>query len=482
MLTPSKYDWNYAIYSNTSCQVANGYCWLPRAKLIGGCPNVNFMYYVRSTPRNHEKWVAATDSSWDYSNALKYYLKAERNQNLNLVQKYPMFHNTSGKLVVSAYAKDDFVHVIMQAGLEKNIPIIDDINAYYHLGNVLVQGTLANGVRQSVAKNYLVPAVQSKKCNLNIIKNGYVTKIIIKNGKAIGVNIDWNGKKMKAYARKEVIVSGGAFNTPQILMLSGIGPRAHLQANKIPVKVDSPRVGKHLQDHVAVYAWVKFNPNFESPLQLLLHAFQYAVNRQGNFGGIGSLRLVQFLSSAGETDPNAYADLEWYNRYFPQASFELPLVMSRLNFTKKYTSILQSENINSDIMLVAISLLNPYSDGTVQLNGNNPYTQANINMNYFSDGRDLDRIIKGLLILKDLLGTETMRERGAEFIDMSIPNTKHLEYLSYDYFREYVRVLGETVWHPCCTSAMGKNINTGVVDSRLRVFGVDNLRVVDASV
>lgn len=221
--------------------------------MLGGCSAMNFMLYVRGNSRDYDDWAEQGCEGWSWEEVLPYFKKSENNADF----KDSPFHSSKGLLGVERMGDFDspFVNMIISAAQELGYPKLDDVNGENYLGIVELQGTIRNGARQSVGKAFL-----SHRPNLHVVKNALVTKIVLEAASAKGVEIRLqNGASLVARAKKEVVISAGSVNTPQLLMLSGIGPRNHLERFGIPTVADLP-VGQNLQDHVIVAYFLKLKP------------------------------------------------------------------------------------------------------------------------------------------------------------------------------------------------------------------------------
>ncbi|XP_059607623.1 glucose dehydrogenase [FAD, quinone]-like [Phlebotomus argentipes] len=247
-LAKTKYDWEYYIDQSENYSILTGY-WA-RGKMLGGSSSMNGMLYVRGNEDDYNNWEALGNPTWGYANVLEYFKKSEQNHDPEIADAFGgYYHSKDGLLSVELYKNNDtFNQDVIQSAQEMGFKFILDINANEHIGFTFSQGTLRSGVRESTAAAFLRPAMN--RPNLHIVKHAHVTKLEIDSqGVVSGVSMKLRGQtELKAFANKEVILSAGAINSPQILMLSGIGPANHLQEMEIPV-IQSLQVGKNLQDH-----------------------------------------------------------------------------------------------------------------------------------------------------------------------------------------------------------------------------------------
>nr|CAH7724673.1 unnamed protein product [Callosobruchus chinensis] len=247
----SRMDWAYkTMYTGRACLgMKNGQCNWPRGKVLGGSSVLNYMLYVRGNKNDYDLWEQLGNPGWNYSSVLKYFIKSEDNRNPYLARS--PYHGTGGMLTVQESPwRTPLVLAFLEAGAEMGYPI-RDINGADQAGFMIAQGTIRRGSRCSTAKAFLRPI--KRRHNLDIALNAHVTRILINPStkRAFGVEFIRKGRKQVVMARKEVIMSAGSLNTPQILMLSGVGPKQELTKHGIPVLADLP-VGENLQDHVAM--------------------------------------------------------------------------------------------------------------------------------------------------------------------------------------------------------------------------------------
>lgn len=285
-------DWQFFGKDRKACLAyANG-CYIPRGKMLGGSHAINVMIYLRGNDRDYDQWEQLGNPTWNWHNALKYFKKSERNRNKKFVRyEHGKYHSARGKLVVDHNGgPDPFGKVLIAAGKDLGYDYVKDPNAGEWIGFSYAQVTLHNGRRQSTAKNFLISA--SKRPNLHIIKHALVTKIEIENNEAVGVRFTYNDTyNFVARNRKDVILSAGSLSSAHLLLLSGVGPRQHLQDFDIPVKRDLP-VGENLQCHVAVPLFFAIRPEHnvtaeDLQQQQLDSIYQLSIHNRGPLTGIG---------------------------------------------------------------------------------------------------------------------------------------------------------------------------------------------------
>ncbi|WP_084407273.1 GMC family oxidoreductase [Aestuariibacter salexigens] len=444
--------WGY----NTAPQVnLNGReLFWPRGRTLGGSSSINAMCYIRGASNDYDNWAAQGASGWDWQSVLPYFKKAQDQQ-----RGPDEFHGVGGPLTVSDLRQVDelsqtFVDAADNVGLEK----VSDFNSDKREGLGLYQVTQRNGQRCSTAKGYLSDARQ--RPNLTIMTGCMVERIIIKQGKAQGVQVRRNGKVQRLAAAQEVILSGGAINSPQLLMLSGIGPREHLQDKGIHVQVDLPGVGQNLQDHLdaIVQYYCKAHEGYAVAASALPKyigaAFEYLFKRKGilssNIAEAGGF----MKSSLASDDP----DIQFHF---------LPAIL------KDHGRQIQTGYGFG----IHVCNLYPKSRGEIRLQSNHPDDHPLIDPRYLEHPDDAQVMIEGIRKAREILQSQGFTKYVGREVSPGI------DQMSDEQLLEFIRSNSETIYHPIGTCKMGQADDpTSVVDEQLRVKGVDGLRVVDASV
>ncbi|XP_059619953.1 glucose dehydrogenase [FAD, quinone]-like [Phlebotomus argentipes] len=300
-LMKTQYDWQYYMELSEKPnfnRVNLGY-W-PRGKMLGGSSSMNGMLYVRGNEDDYDNWEALGNPTWGFANVLEYFKKSEQNHNPEIADAFGGFyHSKDGLLSVELYKNNDtFNQDFIESAQEMGFKFILDINANEHIGFTFSQGTIRSGVRESTAKAFLIPAMN--RPNLHIVKHAHVTKLEIDNrGVVSGVSMKLRGQtELKAFANKEVILSAGAINSPQILMLSGIGPASHLQEMGIPM-IRNLQVGKNLQDHMMIPLIVKLDRSTATPVNPtgILESFaEYLMRHTGTLATTGTIQTIGYVN------------------------------------------------------------------------------------------------------------------------------------------------------------------------------------------
>lgn len=436
MLQQSEYDWDYDTGEEPFCGGRRIY--LPRGKVLGGTSVLNGMVYIRGNPADYDGW---RQPGWSYRDLLPYFKRAEDNE-----RGESEHHGTGGPLGVSdgwyrSPATTAFVEAAIEAGFAAN----PDFSGPAQEGFGFYQITARAGERCSAATAYLHPA--TVRPNLTVETRLLVERVSFEDGRATGVWARVNGERFKIRATREVILAAGSYNSPQLLMLSGVGPAESLRTAGIPVVADLPMVGQNLQDHPQ--CWLVFTHSL--PVSLAItgdprHVRQYELDRTGP------------LSSNG---PEAGGFVR--TGVSPEPDVQFHAVAASLAENGRAIA-------GPHAFSMAPCVLAPRSRGSVALISSDPATKPLIRHNYFADGADLDAMVAGLRI-----GLEIARQ-DALIPFTGTPYQSPASDSDAD-LRAYARRHTQTCFHPAGTCAMGE-----VVDADLRVVGIDGLRVVDASV
>jgi len=456
MLHRSDVDWQF--WTEPQEHVDDRKIYIPRGKVLGGSSSTNAMAYVRGNKHDYSEWEALGNKGWGYEDVLPYFLKSECNQNLE-----GRYHGRSGPLHV-AYARQPsplgacFVEACSQVGIPKN----GDYNGEEQLGAHMLQFNIRNGQRHSAAVAFLKPVLGRK--NLTIRTGCRVSRILLESGEAKGVEFINNERKSETVScNREVILSAGAIQSPQILMLSGIGDAAEMMKWGIEVKQDLPGVGKNLQDHV----WSGVSGNADIPT--------------GNsvlkpYGKIKSLLQHLFLKRGplcnSPLEANAFYCTE-PGMLRPDIQFHfVPIGISPDYSTDIYDLSTYSRRDGYGILSI---LIRPKSRGFIGLKSSDPMDSPLIQPNLLSEPDDLGVLIKGMRKSMDIALSPAMRQHcsgGINFPVMPVGDEQLIEHIKKSL---------ETLYHPVGTCKMGAD-DSAVVDHQLRVKGVGRLRVADASI
>lgn len=445
---PTKYNnWAFQTVPQPGLNGRRGY--QPRGKTLGGSSAINAMVYIRGHTSDYDHWAELGNSGWSYQEILPYFKRAENNAHFQ-----NEFHGNNGPLHVENLRTDNpFQQIFLDAAQQAGFPINEDFNGATQEGAGNYQVTQFIGERWSAARAYL----DEERSNLQIKTKAYVTQILIENGVAVGVKFTQNGATTIAYARKEIILAAGAFQSPQLLMLSGIGDRVELEKLGIPVKHHLPGVGKNLQDHPDVvlnYTAKSLNLLGFSPrglFHLAKELRRYNQQRRGmfctNYAEAGA-----FLKTAPDlTAPDV------------QLHFVIGIVddhARRLHLAHGYSC--------------HVCVLRPKSRGSVKLASANPHDAPLIDPNFFADPNDVEVMLKGLKLTRQIMDGPAIKKFRRTSLTDANANTD-------DELRELIHQCADTVYHPVGTCKMGID-DMAVVDPTCRVYGIKNLRIADASI
>jgi choline dehydrogenase len=446
----SPYNWRYETTPQKHCNDRRMY-W-PRGKTWGGSSSINAMLYVRGHASDYDHWRQLGNEGWSYDDVLPYFKKAEHND-----RGPSEFHGVEGPLNVADQTdpltiNDNFIRACAQLGHHRN----DDFNGAEQEGFGYYQVTQRDRQRWSAASAYLRPAVERNRNNVHVISNALVERIILDKDRAMGVRYyQQDGRDEVARCSREIILAGGAVNSPQLLMLSGIGPADHLTSLGIRPLHDLPGVGGNLQDHLdaSLLQFCKTRDTYDTANKLW-SLYRYWKDKKGP----GTSPIAE---SGGflRTQPGLGA---------PDIQFHfLPVLVVDHGRTK----------MKKNGYSLHVCTLRPESKGTIRLRSKDPKEHPLIDANYLAERRDLDTLIRGVKIGRDILAqSEFDPYRADEFQPgASVKTDAEIE--------QWIRAKCETIYHPVGTCKMGPaNDPMAVVDHRCRVHGLVGLRVVDASV
>lgn len=372
----------------------------------------------------------------------------------------------------------------LQAGEELGYDIVD-VNGAQQTGFAFYQFTMRRGTRCSDAKAFLRP-IRLRK-NLHIALQTHVTKVIIdpETKRALGVEFIRHGKTQAVYARREVILSAGAINTPHLLMLSGIGPRPDLERVGIDVVHEAPGVGRNLQDHIAIGGIIfLIDPKISVIYRRMVNfnsALRYAVTEDGPLTSSIGLEVTSFINTKYANHTDDWPDM---NLFFTSASTSSdPQVKVAHGLNQSFYDEVYKDLDDRDVYGVFPMILRPRSRGFIKIQSKNPLRYPLLYHNYLTHPDDVNVMREGVKAALAVGETAAMKQFGSRFHAKPLPNCKHLPLFTDEYWECFVRQYTMTIYHMSCTAQMGPPTNPwAVVDPQLRVYGVKGLRVIDASI
>ncbi|WP_199249149.1 GMC family oxidoreductase [[Phormidium] sp. ETS-05] len=436
-------DWAYD--TEPQSQLNQRRCFWPRGKVLGGSSSMNAMIYIRGHRWDYDHWQGLGNHGWGYFDLLPYF-KAAQHQERGASE----FHNIGGPLnVADLQCINPITRAFVAAATEAGLTAVEDLNSPEPEGVGFYQVTQKNGQRCSAATAYLL-GIRDRP-NLKIITGAQVTRLMWEGRRSVGVEYLWQGSTHQARVRWEVILSGGAVNSPQLLMLSGVGPGSHLQDLGIPVVADVPGVGENLQDHLV--AGIVYSCSGGRTL-----------DKAANLWNLGQYLLFQrgpLTSNVAEAGG------------FMKTREDLPLPDVQLYFAPAYFIDHGFTKPKGQGLTLGVVPLRPQSRGYIRLRSRDALVAPLIQPSYLTAPEDLDCMVAGLQFARRIMRGKALAPfRGEEVF----PGRKYGDDLA-----AYVRDWAQTIYHPVGTCKMGSD-GMAVVDSRLRVRGVAGVRVADASV
>ncbi|XP_075156114.1 glucose dehydrogenase [FAD, quinone]-like [Haematobia irritans] len=477
-------DINWAYRTQPSVRFCQGLkdkrCNFPRGKIMGGSSVLNFMMYTRGNRRDYDSWAALGNQGWSYKDVLPYFKKIEG----SLIPDADIdYVGRKGPVKISYHQRRSLIaEAFVKAGQEQGQPKCD-YNGKDQGCISFLQATTDQTYRWSSNRAYLYP-LKGKRANLHIRKYALVTKILIdsKTKTAYGVRFESDNKTYEVQASMEVISSAGAINTPQLLMLSGVGPSKHLREIGIKPLVDLA-VGYNLQDHVA--APLTFYTNASSlnrAAVLNVEEFLKLFSNESILSCPGGVEAIGFYGLENKTSADIWPEFELFLASGGIDPINAPgFGITKTIYTALYGDIAKKD---SNVFLIFAMILRPHSKGRIMLKNTNPQEYPLIYPNYFNNSRDLDVVLRAMEKALDLSQQPAMRKINARILERQIPQCrKYGNVTSRPYLECYARHLTLTIYHQVGTAKMGPSTDReAVVDARLRVYGIRNLRVVDASI
>ncbi|XP_063541657.1 glucose dehydrogenase [FAD, quinone]-like [Cydia strobilella] len=489
----TEYSWQYYMEREEGvCMgMKNERCFWPRGKAVGGTSVINYMIYTRGRPQDWDRIAADGNYGWSYNEVLEYYKKSER-ANLKGFERNP-YRSQEGELPVEFVpVKTKLIKAFLEAGKILGHPTVD-YNAPDGFGFGKVQVTINHGHRQSAAKVFLHP--HKRRRNLHILPQSTVTKILIdpQTNTAFGVEYSRNGLTYTVRARREVILSAGPIASPQLLMLSGVGPKEHLSQVGIPLIKDLP-VGKTLYDHICFpglifelnTTGVSFSEREATQISSIVQWFHTGDN---SLASPGAVEGIGYIKTPVSDDPELVPDIELISIGGSIIADGSPGGSKAVRKGMRIKSKVFDEAFGSlgtkDTWSAIPLLLHPKSYGFLELKDKNPGSHPRMRGNYLSDayGQDVAAFVAAVRHVQALAATAPFQRFGAKLHRAQYPACRELPFDSDAYWECAVRTLTATLHHQIATCRMGPASDPrAVVDPRLRVYGLRNLRVVDSSI
>ncbi len=441
-----RFNWNYQSEAESGLHGRN--IPIPRGRVVGGSSSINSMVYMRGHPLDYDRWAEEFDlGRWDYAQCLPYFKKCETYD-----RGADDWRGGSGPLGVSrGRLENPLFDAFLEAGEQSGQGRSDDLNGYKPEGLARFDCSKRDGRRCSAAVAHLKPALSRQ--NLCLETRALAHRVLIEGNRATGVEYEQRGQRRTVRAAKEVILSGGAINSPQLLMLSGIGPADHLRSVGIDPLHDLAGVGRNLQDHVDVI--VKYQctrpvtiHGIANPIRKLWAGTRWMVDRSG-------LAASNIWEAGGLVRGNA--DVPYPNLQYHFAPVGFDYVGDEIRLDQAFS--------------IHLDLLRQESRGHIALNSNSPHEKPALHFNFLATENDRRQLIEGVKLIRDLIAQPAFDDyRGRE--KEPGPDAD---------IEAWIRASAETDFHPCCTCSMGTDA-MAVVDGELKVRGMEGLRVVDASV
>ena len=447
------HNWNYQTVPQSGFNGRRGF--QPRGKVIGGSSSINAMVYTRGNPYDYDHWAALGNVGWSYADVLPYFKRAENSECFGATA----LHGSGGPLNVSYLRSPSPLNqVFMQACVEQGLPLNPDYNGTSQVGCSPAQVTQKGGERWSAAKGYLTPHLA--RPNLTVITQAHTRRIVLQGKRAIGAEYDKSGQTLQVHAKREVLLSAGAFGSPQLLMLSGIGPAAHLQQHGIELRHELPGVGQNLHDHLTTVLIYRTQANrntfgfsLSGLVAMVRGVFEWRNKRTG-----------MITSNVAETQGFLYTDPA-----APAPNIQLALCTGIVDDHTRKNHLGHGYTLH-------VTLMRPKSRGSVTLASANPHDAPLIDPAFLQDPQDMATLVKGTQMGLDIMQSAALAPyRGKMLYPVDRNNPAQIE--------QFLRDHSDTEYHPVGTCKMGPSTDPlAVVNAALQVHGLQGLRVVDASV
>lgn len=452
------YNWHY--HTEPEPYLNNRSLYWPRGKVLGGTSTINGMIYVRGNRHDYDRWAQMGSTGWSYDEVLPAFRRSEAH-----IQRDDAFHKTDGELTVCrARGSNPLMDIFCEAGSQAGYPLNDDFNGASQEGFGRYDFTIRKGKRWSTSWAFLRPALG--RPNLTVLTEAETSRIVIENGRAVGVEYVKGGAKATAYADRDVILSAGVVNTPKALLLSGIGPAGELKQAGVTPLHDLPGVGKNLQDHVdCVMSW-----ECREPITL--------------FGDLRADKLIPAVAQGMLFGEGITTTFPYEAGAFIRSSDNLDAPDIQLHFMPAlektanlhFPNPFRKQRVEANHgFTLRVGPVNPSSRGEITLRSANPADTPKIQANYLQSDFDIQTMISGIRLTRDVIAQKAFdKYRGNELAPGPEADTDAE-------LTKWLRATAMTTFHPVGTAKMG-NDPMAVVDAKLKVRGIEGLRVADASI
>ena len=443
-------NWNYE--SEPEPDLAQRHIELPRGKVLGGSSSINSMVYMRGHPRDYDRWNDELGlEGWRYADCLPYFRAGETSE-----RGEDEWRGAKGPLgVARAKLENPLFDAFLLAGESAGQGLSQDLNGFQPEGVARLDSTIRDGRRCSAAVAHLKPALT--RPNLELVTHALVEQVLLEGRRATGVRFQHRGKVEVIRARREVIVSCGAIKSPQLLMLSGIGPAAELAKHGLPLQQELPGVGQNLQDHLKIHCtWRCTRPITYQHMTRPWNKLKVGLRWLSSHDGFGASNIWEAGGLIRGNDEIEYPNLQYH--FAPIAA---TYVGRRIKLSQGFT--------------LQVDQLRPASKGNIELTSANPADRPAVHFNYLADAHDLRELVEGFHKMQELVAQPAfIASRGERTEPVAdVKSTTDIE--------NWIRASASTDFHPSCSCRMGNDAGS-VVDTEMKVHGIDGLRVVDASV
>ncbi|XP_021359238.1 glucose dehydrogenase [FAD, quinone]-like [Mizuhopecten yessoensis] len=477
-------DWIYRTVPQKHAQwgMKNNVGIWPQGKGLGGSTLLNGLVYIRGSRHDYDTWAANGCEGWSYDEILPYFLKTEDMRETDGFDEE--YHSRGGPIAISDTTKSEIADVYFEAAKEIGFKVHDcNGNDGIQDGFCRVQAIIGEGQRCTAARGFLHPVLG--RDNLHVAIESHVTKVVIENKRAVGVEFIQQGRKKHAAAKREVILTAGTVGSAQLLLLSGVGPKDHLTELGIPVVADLP-VGSTLRDHMMFFV----KADIDKPISYTSAKVFTPLNwLKYYFFGTGLLTSNAAIESQAfvRTDPDSqakspdiqltlFSTLEEHGDSFDHFNYKDEI--NEALFRSIHGTEVMPEGYSIDVVLIQ-----PKSKGSLRLVSRDPFDYPLLDPNYLSDAEDIKTFIRGIRYAQKMMKTDALKNLGTKFREIDIPGCREKTPDSDEQWECFVRHLATTIYHPASTCKMGALSDpTAVVDPQLRVKGISGLRVADCSV